>query len=85
VYRGLGVRIELDGALAHPDGRTDGDTWRDNAVLIARGEITLRYRWRHVAVTPCVTAVQVSGALRLGGWTGRPHPCGPECALASPN
>lgn len=84
VYPGLRVRVELDGALAHPGGRTDGDTWRDNAVLITRG-ITLRYRWRHVAVTPCVTAVQVSGALRLRGWTGRPRPCGPGCALASPN
>lgn len=81
VYRGLRVRVELDGALAHPDGRTDGDTWRDNAVLIARGEITLRYRWRHVAATPCETAAQVATALRSRGWTGRPRPCGPACAV----
>lgn len=26
VYRGLGVRVELDGRLAHPGGRTDADT-----------------------------------------------------------
>ncbi len=81
IYEGLGVRVELDGALAHPDGRTDGDTWRDNAVLIERGEITLRYRWRHVAATPCETAAQVAAALRSRGWTGCPRPCGPTCAL----
>ena len=27
---------ELDGRLAHPFGRTDADTWRDNAVLVER-------------------------------------------------
>ena len=83
VYRGLGVRVELDGALAHPGGRTDADTWRDNAVVLARGEITLRYRWRHVAVTPCATAGQVAAALRSGGWRGRPRPCGPACAATT--
>lgn len=80
VYRGLGLRVELDGELAHPGGRTDADTWRNNAVLLEWGDLTLRYRWRHVAVTPCATAAQVAGALRAGGWTGRPRPCGPTCA-----
>lgn len=80
-YEGLGVRTELDGALAHPGGRTDADTWRDNAVLIERGEITLRYRWRHVAAQPCETAVQVEAALRSRGWTDWAHPCGPGCAV----
>ncbi|HWS58564.1 MAG TPA: hypothetical protein VN257_08495, partial [Actinotalea sp.] len=81
VYEGLGVRAELDGQLAHPGGRTDDDVWRDNAVLISRDEITLRYRWRHVRVTPCRTAAQVASALRSRGWAGRPHPCGPTCTL----
>lgn len=63
VYLGLGVRTELDGALAHPFGRTDADTWRDNAVLIERGDITLRYRWAHVAARPCAVAAQVQAAL----------------------
>jgi hypothetical protein len=81
VYRGLGVRVELDGALAHPDGRTDADTWRDNAVVLARGDITLRYRWRHLAVTPCATAGQVAAALRSGGWPGSLDPCGPACPV----
>lgn len=71
----LGVRAELDGRLAHPDGRTDEDTWRDNDVIIATSEITLRYRWRHVAGNPCRTALQVSAALRSRGWTGRAQPC----------
>lgn len=81
VYDGLGVRVELDGELAHPGGRTDRDTWRDNAVVIERGEITLRYRWRHVAARPCRTAVQVAAALQSRGWTGRLQPCGESCAL----
>lgn len=82
LYRGFGVRVELDGALAHPGGRTDTDTWRDNAVLLARGDLTLRYRWRHVAVTPCSTAAQVAVALRGRGWTGLPRRCGPRCRIS---
>lgn len=81
VYDGFGVRAELDGSLGHPGGRTDDDTWRDNAVLLERGEITLRYRWRHVAVSPCATAAQVAAALRSRGWDGRPRPCGPGCSV----
>lgn len=82
-YDGLGVRAELDGRLAHPGGRTDADTWRDNAVIIARGELTLRYRWSHVAGDPCATARQLGEALRSRGWTGTPHPCGPACGAQS--
>lgn len=81
VYEGLGVRIELDGEIAHPGGRTDHDVWRDNAVIIALAELTLRYRWRHVAVTPCATAVQVAAALRSRSWTGTIHPCAPGCPV----
>ncbi len=77
VYEGFGVRVELDGRLGHPGGRTDADTWRDNAVLLEHGDRTLRYRWRHVAVTPCETAAQVTAALRVGGWTGAVRPCSP--------
>lgn len=81
VYEGLGVRSELDGELAHPGGRTDDDVWRDNAVVIERGEITLRYRWRHVYGSACPTAVQLAGALRSRGWRGKPHACGPGCPV----
>lgn len=81
LYEDLGVRVELDGALAHPGGRTDADTWRDNAVLIERGDLTLRYRWHHVAVQPCETANQVAAALRSRGWAGQVYACGPGCAV----
>lgn len=82
VYEGLGLRVELDGWLGHPGGRTDDDTWRDNAVLLARGDLTLRYRWRHVAVRPCATAAQVDAALAARGSATRARACGPRCALA---
>lgn len=82
VYEGFGVRVELDGWLGHPGGRTDADTWRDNAVLLQHLDRTLRYRWRHVVVAPCATAAQVAVALRAGGWTGEARPCGPGCVIA---
>ncbi|GEN81189.1 type IV toxin-antitoxin system AbiEi family antitoxin domain-containing protein [Actinotalea fermentans] len=83
VYDEYGLRAELDGNVGHPGGRTDDDTWRDNAVMLATGDRTLRYRWRHVAVTPCETAAQVAAALRRGGWPGTPRPCSPTCATRS--
>lgn len=82
-YDGYGTRVELDGWLGHPGGRTDADTWRDNAVLLERGERTLRYRWRHVTVTPCACAAQVAAALRRGGWRGSPRPCRPGCGIVA--
>ena len=83
IYPGLRTRIELDGRLAHPGGRTDQDTWRDNAVLLERGEITLRYRWSHVAMTPCRTAAQVLHALRSCGYRDPARPCSPTCPILS--
>ncbi|MPV35817.1 hypothetical protein [Georgenia subflava] len=80
-YARYGVRVELDGNLAHPGGRTASDTWRDNATLIERGVRTLRYRWTHVAVTPCRTAAQVAAALTQGGWGGGLRRCGPDCLI----
>lgn len=79
--RAAPVRAELDGRLAHPDGRTDDDTWRDNEVVIGTAEITLRYRWRQVAGHPCRTARQVERALRSRGWSGGGRPCGPGCVV----
>lgn len=81
VFAGLGVRVELDGQLAHPHGRTDRDVWRDNAVLVERAELTLRYRWHHVVVTPCATAGQLGRALRARGWRGSPTRCRPDCEV----
>ena len=79
VYESLGVRAELDGRLAHPAHRVDADVWRDNAVAAERGELTLRYRWHHVAATPCDTARQVGLALARRGWQGSLRPCSPTC------
>jgi hypothetical protein len=83
VHEGCGVRAELDGALAHPSGWTDADTWRDNAVLLARGDLTLRYRWSHVVGDACGTAAQVEAALHARGWVGTGRPCGPRCPVGS--
>lgn len=80
-YSEFGVRVELDGQLAHPDGRTDHDTWRDNAALVECHDLTLRYRWSHVVSRTCETAAQVALALGRGGWTGTPRRCGPACRL----
>ncbi|WP_345044703.1 type IV toxin-antitoxin system AbiEi family antitoxin domain-containing protein [Georgenia daeguensis] len=80
-YAGYQVRVELDGQLAHPFGRTDKDVWRDNVVGIVARELTLRYRWNHLAVTPCHVARQVALALRTRGWTGVPRPCRPGCPV----
>ena len=84
-YEGLAVRVELDGELGHPGGRTARDTWRDNAVGIEARELTLRYRWAHVAGDPCLTASQVAAALASRGWTGLPRPCSPICAVGDPD
>lgn len=82
-YEEHALRVELDGRLAHPEGATDGDTWRDNDVAIDCGELTLRYRWRHVVAAPCATAGQVARALRARGWTGALLRCGPTCRVVS--
>lgn len=82
-YEEQRTRVELDGRLAHL-GREAKNLWRDNAVLLTRRDITLRYRWTHVAGIPCRTAAQVIRGLRSGGWKGRPRRCGAACALPGP-
>jgi len=78
VHEGLRVRIELDGRLAHPGGTTDRDVWRDNAVLIEHDDLTLRYRWSHVAGGPCRVARQVAQALTRAGHATTATRC-PRC------
>ncbi|WP_148058839.1 hypothetical protein [Bogoriella caseilytica] len=73
------VRVELDGQLGHPGGASAADIWRDNAVRVHTGDITLRYRWVHIAATPCETASQVARALHARGWWGTVRSCGPRC------
>lgn len=80
-YPDYHLRVELDGEPGHPGGRTAQDTWRDNHMLVASGDATLRYRWVHLAMDHCGTAVQVGQALCRGGWTGTPRACGDGCAV----
>ncbi len=80
-YPGFGLVVELDGAAAHPVERRHVDMARDNATVLSRGMVTLRYAWSHVMGGPCHTAVEVAVALRRGGWTGTPRRCGPSCAV----
>ncbi len=78
-YPGFGVRVELDGELAHPGRATAQDLVRDNDVRLKLDEITLRYRWRHVWDSPCLVAGQVAAALRKRGWPDVPQPCSSGC------
>ena len=80
-YANFRTRAELDGELAHPGRATDADLIRDNDVLLALGDITLRYRWPHVTRNPCLVAAQVSRALRLQGWRGQPTRCSYGCRV----
>lgn len=82
VYPAHALRIELDGALAHPRGRTESDTWRDNAVTLELHQRTLRYRWAHVRLTPCRTAAQVVTGLRIAEPGLRVRACQPGCPVS---
>lgn len=81
VYERYRLVIELDGRLGH---ELSGDKWddQDRDLLVAGDDVmTLRLGWRHSEVTPCRTAGRVARVLRVRGWTGRPAPCGPSCAV----
>jgi len=80
-YRKFGVLVELDGRAAHPAESHWRDVRRDN-VSAAAGMVTLRYGWADVTEDPCRVASEIADALRRGGWTGRPRPCGPACTAA---
>lgn len=82
-YPGFGVRVELDGELAHPGKASIDDLLRDNDVRIALDEITLRYRWPHIWDTPCLAAGQVVAALYQRGWHGKLRPCSPSCSASA--
>ena len=81
VYERYRLVLELDGRLGH---ELSGDRWddQDRDLLVAgRDVMTLRLGWRHSEVTPCRTAGRVATVLQIRGWTGRPAPCGPSCAV----
>lgn len=80
-YEAFQLRLELDGELAHPGGRTNSDVWRDNALAIQEFHLTLRYRWHHIIASPCETARQISTALQQRGWQEEPKRCGASCRI----
>ena len=69
-----GLIVELDGR-AHHEHRRFRDMGRDNANLVDRGLVTLRYGWHDVATRPCSVARQLASILHRRGWDGRPRPC----------
>lgn len=76
-----GLRVELDGEIAHPGRATNRDVMRDIDVLLMTGDRTLRFRWWNAMHGACLTAAQLAFALNLGGWAGEPTPCGPGCTV----
>jgi hypothetical protein len=79
-YRAQRLVVELDGRGAHPVQLAFRDRRRDNHAA-RLGEATLRSRWREVVGSPCEVAAEVAHVLTVGGWTGAPRPCGPDCAV----
>ncbi|HEY4854686.1 MAG TPA: hypothetical protein VII22_28190 [Streptosporangiaceae bacterium] len=81
-YQEFLVAVELDGQAAHPVAERWRDISGDNASS-GVGVSTLRYSWADVTQRPCALAGQIASVLRLRGWTGRPHACGPRCSVAA--
>lgn len=79
-YADHGVRVELDGAAAHPAERRWRDFRRDNAA-VQDGEAVLRYGAADVRERPCEVAAQVARVLRSRGWPGRVQRCGQACEI----
>lgn len=79
-YPGLATVVELDGRAAHPDRLRRLERKRDNAEVVAGGQV-LRYGWADVVESRCQVAAEVATVLRNNGWPGAARPCGPECAV----
>lgn len=80
-YIRLGTTVELDGRIGHD---STADRWADldrDVDAAVRGDLTLRIGWKQV-LDPCRLAAAVARILIARGWTGRPQPCRPGCALA---
>jgi hypothetical protein len=71
---------ELDGNAAHPIEHRELDRARDNDA-VESSQVTLRYGWRAVAGSPCLTAAQVGRVLASRGWRGRLKRCGLGCPI----
>lgn len=81
-YEQFATNVELEGLAYHPDDCAYRDDLRDNEMVV-RGAAVLRYGWRPVAGSPCVTALEVATVLAARGWQGRPRACAEGCAVTS--
>jgi hypothetical protein len=72
--------VELDGRAAHPEHTRRRDRKRDNAHVVAGGDV-LHYDMADVSDSPCAVAAEVAAVLHRNGWPGTAKPCGPDCAI----
>lgn len=79
-YSEYATVVELDGRAAHPEDLRRRERKRDNAHVVAGGDV-LRYDLADVTDSPCAVAAEVATVLRRNGWPGTPRPCGPHCAI----
>ena len=79
-YLGLGLVAELDGRLGHEDLVSRADDMDRDSDAAAVGIRTARIGYLQVLSRRCATARRVADLLRLGGWVGRLHRCGRDCA-----
>jgi very-short-patch-repair endonuclease len=79
-YLEFHTRVELDGAVAHPDEARSRDLRRDNAAAVG-GDTVLRYGYAQVTAEACAVAGEVARVLHRNGWPGMPRRCGPQCGL----
>ncbi|MFK5633473.1 MULTISPECIES: hypothetical protein [unclassified Ornithinimicrobium] len=73
------IRMEVDGELYHRE-RQKQDRARDRQAA-GQNETALRAGWAEIVATPCEVAADVAVVQIARGWTGRPHGCGPGCAV----
>jgi hypothetical protein len=84
VYRDASYEVmllELDGRLFHDTtGQRDRDMDRDLDAAVD-GQATIRLGYGQVFDRPCLTAQRLALLLQRLGWSGEPHPCGPDCPI----
>lgn len=83
-YEAFGLVVELDGRVGHAGWDASGRDADRDLDDHADGREAVRLRWRQVYGTECRTAQRLARILKRRGWTGRPHPCGPGCAVVAP-
>lgn len=76
------VIVEVDGVLGHVGEGMWRDRRRDRTAA-RDGWLSLRCGWVDVRHRPCDLALDIALTMRSRGWTGRPKPCGPACAVLS--